>query len=56
MQSTTPNQPNHTKSDSLQRQDAKRNAFQRMEQFRKQGNIQNDDAELASYREQKYEK
>lgn len=56
MPSTTPNQPNHTQADSLRTQEAKRNAFERMEQIRKLGSIQNDDAELASYREQKYEK
>lgn len=56
MQSTNPTQSNHTQADSLRTQDAKREAFQRMEQIRRKGNIQDDDAELASYREQKYEK
>lgn len=56
MQSTNPTQSNHTQADSLRTQDAKREAFQRMEQIRRKGNIQDDDAKLASYREQKYEK
>ena len=57
MQFNTPTQPNNTNADSLHStQDAKREAFQRMEQIRRKGNIQDDDAELASYREQKYEK
>lgn len=56
MQSNTPTQSTHTKAESLRIPKAKRESFQRMEQIRKKGNIQNDDAKLAYYREQKYEK
>jgi hypothetical protein len=50
------NPNNFPQADSFRTPKAKREAFQRMERIRKKGNIQNDDAELASYREQKYEK
>ena len=33
--------------------ESKKDAFLRMEQIRKKGNVQDDDAELASYREEK---
>ena len=36
--------------------ESKKDAFLRMEQIRKKGNVQDDDAELASYREEKYGK
>ena len=36
--------------------ESKKDAFLRMEQIRKKGNVQDDDAELASYREKKYGK